>query len=346
MANATVTLEDVANLAGVSKSTASRILAASQTERWSFAKATRKRVSDAAAKLGYRPSKLARGLSLSKTGIIGLVIPSLTDSFFPAVAAAIESCLAEKDYSVILANTNGRSQTERTKVEDLLSWRVDGLIVAPAQETGDAGLFWELWQRKVPFVLIDRIFPQTPFGSVTTADDAGAALAVEHLLAQGRTRIAVAGGPPDISTRRLRRDGYRAALLRHAILPNPKYVVEVPSSEEGGRAALPRLLAMTPHPDAVFCSSDSVAVGVLEACRAHGVRVPQDLAVVGFADLPHSGQLKVGLTTVRQPRQELGQRAAEMLIGCMEHEEQPNQVTLPVELVVRESTVAEIGEKP
>jgi LacI family transcriptional regulator len=344
VANASVTLEDVANLAGVSKSTASRILAAGQAKRWSFASQTRQRVSDAAAKLGYRPSKLARGLSLSKTGIIGLVIPSLTDSFFPGVAAAIETCLAEKGYSVILTNTNGRSQTERAKVDDLLSWRVDGLIVAPAQAMGDAGLFWELWQRKTPFILIDRIFPQTPFGSVTTADDVGAALAVDHLIAHGRTRIAVAGGPLDISPRRLRHDGYRSALLHHGIVPNPDYALEVPSSEEGGRAAMARLLACNPRPDAVFCVSDAVAIGVIEACPAHGIRVPQDLAVVGFADLPHSGLLKVGLTTVRQPRQQLGQRAAELLIDCLERGSSPEQVVLPVELVVRESTVVDKGE--
>ena len=179
---------------------------------------------------------------------------------------------------------------------------------------------------------------------MTTADDAGAALAVDHLLAGGRTRVAVAGGPPDISTRRLRRDGYRAALLRHGIVPNPDYAMEVPSSEEGGRAALACMLATTPRPDAVFCFSDAIAVGVLEACRAQGVRVPEDLAVVGFADLPHSGLLKVGLTTVRQPRQQLGRRAAEMLIEYMQNGEKPNQVTLPVELVVRESTVAKTGE--
>jgi LacI family transcriptional regulator len=346
VANATVTLKDVANLAGVSKSTASRILATGQTKRWSFASETRQRVSEAAAKLGYRPSKLARGLSLSKTGIIGLVIPSLTDSFFPEVAVAIETCLAEKGFSVILANTNCQSQAERAKVEELLSWRVDGLIVAPAQEMGDAGLFWELWQSKTPFVLIDRAFPQTPFGSVTTADDRGAALAVDHLLTQGYRQIALAGGPADISPRRLRLDGYRSALLHHGLVPNPKYAIDVSSSEEGGRLALARLLACAPRPDAVFCVSDAVAIGVIEACFASGIRVPQDLAVVGFADLPHSGLLKVGLTTVRQPRQQLGQRAAEMLVNCLEKGSSPEQVVLPVELVIRESTLIAKGESP
>ena len=236
MAHTTATLEDVANLAHVSKSTASRILGTKQgkTSTLSFAAETRQRVLDAAVKLDYRPSKLAQGLSSSKTGIIGLVVPSLTDSFFPEVATAIETCLAENGFSVSLANTNGSSKTERNKVEDLLSWRVDGLIVAPAQEMGDAGLFWELWRSKIPFVLIDRVFPQTPFASVTTEDEAGAALAVEHLIARGRTRIAWAGESLDISTNRLRHSGYTAALIRHGFVPDREYAVEVPSSEEGG----------------------------------------------------------------------------------------------------------------
>jgi LacI family transcriptional regulator len=339
MANGSVTLSDVANVANVSKSTASRILGANPRKKVPFSSETRQRVCDAAARLGYRPSKLARGLSSSKTGIIGLVIPSLIDSFFPEVATAVETYLAERGYSVILANTNAHSETERRKVEDLLSWHVDGLIVAPAQEMGVVGQFWELWRNKVPFVLIDRVFPQTPFGSVTTQDDAGAVLAVEHLLGLGRQRIARAGDALDISTCRLRHTGYTTALMRHGIMPSPDYALEVPSSEEGGRIAVRKILAMTPRPDALFCFSDYIAIGVLDACRAEGVRVPDDLAVVGFADLPHSGLLKVGLTTVRQPCKELGRRAAEMLIDCMEKKCEPVQVALPVELVVRESTV-------
>jgi LacI family transcriptional regulator len=357
----TSTLEDVANLAGVSKSTASRILAAAKGKQVPYSSETRQKVVAAAAKLGYKPSKLARGLSLAKTGIIGLVIPSLMDSFFPFVTSAAETRLAEAGYSVILANTNEESKIERARVEDLLSWQVDGLIIAPAQETGDAGLFWELWQRGIPFVLIDRTFPETPFFSVTTDDEGGAGLAVEHLIAGGCRRIARAGGPLAISTNRLRHAGYTAALIRHGILPQSDYFLETPNSEPGGRQVLARILSLDPRPDAVFCFSDSVAIGVLEACSREHLRVPEDLAVVGFADLPQSGLLKVSLTTIRQPRPLLGRHAAEMLLACLEKESKegdspffaehaskvsekkgqtPNnfQVTLPVELLIREST--------
>ena len=154
------------------------------------------------------------------------------------MTSAIETHLADAGYSVILANTNADSKTERARVEDLLSWQVDGLIIAPAQETGDAGLFWELWQRKIPFVLIDRTFPETPFYSVSTEDEVGAALVVEHLIAAGRRRIARVGGPLAVSTNRLRHAGYTAALIRHGILPQAEYALEAPPSEEGGYQAL------------------------------------------------------------------------------------------------------------
>jgi LacI family transcriptional regulator len=238
-----------------------------------------------------------------------------------------------------LTNTNADSKIERARVEDLLSWQVDGLIIAPAQETGDAGLFWELWQRKIPFVLIDRTFPETPFYSVSTEDEVGAGLVVEHLIAAGRRRIARVGSPLAVSTNRLRHQGYAAALIRHGILPQAEYSVEAPSSEEGGYQALARILALDPRPDAVFCFSDNVAIGIMEACSDQGVRVPDDLAVVGYADLPQSRLLKVSLTTIQQPRPLLGRHAAEMLRVCMEENGRPEPIQLPVELMIRESTV-------
>jgi len=339
-ANNVPTLEDVANLAGVSKSTASRILAAPEGVRVPYAAETQRKVLDATAKLGYKPSKLARGLSMARTGIIGLVVPSLTDSFFPGVTSALETHLAEEGYSVILANSNGDSRIQRARMDDLLSWHIDGLIIAPTQAAGEAGLFWELWRRKTPFVLLDRTFPETPFCSVSTQDEVGAAMAVEHLIATGCRRIVWVGGPLDISTNRLRHTGYTTALIHHGLLPRADYALAGSSCEEAGQRALDRILALSPRPDAVFCFSDLVAFGILEACTRQGIRVPQDLAIVGYADLPQSGMLKVALTTVRQPRALLGRRAAEVLMASIGKSGHSEQVTLPVELIVRESTRA------
>jgi LacI family transcriptional regulator len=342
--NGIARLEDVANLANVCKSTASRILAAKPGAKLPYAVKTQDRVRHAAQRLGYKPSKLARGLTQTKTGIVGLVVPSVKDAFFPSVTTTIESVLAERGYNVILANTHGDSSTERNKIEDLLSWRVDGFIIAPSQETGDAGLFWDLWRNKVPFVLIDRLFPQTPFCSVTTDDHAGATMAVEHLLSIGRKRIARAGGPLEVSTNRFRQSGYADTLIRHGILPDPSYAIEVPPTEDGGRELFGRLVELKPRPDALFCFSDPVAAGFMEVCIAHGVRVPQDIAIVGYADLDFSNLLTIPLTTIRQPRDLLAESAAEMLLIQMDGGDCGRSRSLPVELVVRESTVRQSEE--
>jgi LacI family transcriptional regulator len=334
------TLDDVAHLARVSKSTASRILRVRPGEPSPFDPATRERVVRASETLGYVPSRLAQGLTGARTGIIGLTIPSIEDSFFPAITAVIEERLAERGFNIILADTGGRSATERMKVEELLAWRVDGLIVAPSQEDADPALFWEMWRRKVPFVLIDRTFPGTPFPSAVTDDEAGAAMAVDHLVSLGRRRIARVGGPLTIETNRLREQGYREALVRRGILPDPRLAVDVPATVEGGRAAAARLLADGARPDAVFCFSDLVAVGVMEECLRRGAAIPGEIALVGYADLDPSGMLRVPLTTVRQPKRLLGTTAADLLLGLLDGgPPAEGRTVLPVELVVRPSTV-------
>jgi LacI family transcriptional regulator len=334
-----VTLSDVAKLAGVAKSTVSRVLAAQEGTKVPFAAATQARVRCAARKLGYRPSKLARGLTAARTGIVGLVIPSVTDSFFPRVTNVIETWLGQQDCSVILANTQGIASTEESKIDNLLDWRVDGLIVAPCQESLDAALYWDLWRGQTPFVLIDRAFPSTPFYSVTTDDYAGATLAVEHLLSIGRKRIALAVGPQTIHTNRLRCRGYNETLVRHGLMPDPDLILTAGATGDW-RDVARRLLSLRPMPDALFCASDLIAVDVMQECFNQSVRIPEDLALVGYADLPNSEALRVPLTTVRQPRDMLGQSAAEMLLAAIHGSpiEQP-QLVLPVELVVRESTV-------
>jgi LacI family transcriptional regulator len=339
MSNTVPTLEDVAKLAGVSKSTASRILSAVKGARIPYSSVTKDKVREAAVKLDYRPSKMARGLTMARTGIIGLVVPTFTDAFFPKVISAIEAPLVEAGYSVILADSNADSQVEQARIHDLLTWRVDGLIIAPSQSNAQAGLFWELWRREIPFVTIDRTFPETPFCSVTTDDRNGAAMAVDHLLAAGRSRIAWAGGGSlSVSTTRLRQEGYAAALIRNGILPVTDFALNLPASELGGQQAVERIMGLSPRPDAVICFSDNVALGLLQACATHGIRVPEDLAVVGYADLPFSGMLKAPLTTVRQPQALLGRRAVELLLKCLQNRGHSEQIILPVELIVRESS--------
>jgi len=340
MESNSTTLVDVAMLAGVSVSTVSRILRAQAGESIPFAAKTQKKVRAAAVKMGYRPSKLARGLVGSRTGIVGLVVPSLEDGFFPSVMSALQSCLNESGWNVLLANSEQSSTTERASIDEFLSWRADGLIVAPSQDTLDAELFWDLWRIKTPFVLLDRYFADTPFHSITTDDHAGACMAIEHLLSCGRKRIARAGSLMSVSTARLRHSGYIDTLLHNGINPAPSYFLSAEPTIAAGRELVPHLLELTPLPDALFCFSDMVAVGVIEECLARGVRIPDDLALVGYADLDMCSIAKIELTSIRQPRRMIGQTAAELMIDLINGKQIDNpRVVLPVELIVRESTV-------
>ncbi len=346
MIRETATLADVARLAGVSKSTASRILAAAQGRHVPYSPATQESVRNAATLLNYRPSKLARGLTGARTGIIGLVIPTLEDSFFTTATTIVEAQLAEKGYNVILSNTSGDSNMERAKVEDLLAWPVDGLIIAPVQESGDAGLFWELWQNGIPFVLIDRVFADTPFYSVTTDDHAGAALAVEHLHSLGRERIACVSSRPTVSTNRARHAGYTEALIQKGVLPDDRLCIEVPPTEAGGRQAMEYFAKLDELPDAVFCFSDLMAIGVMEVCLERGICIPDDISLVGYADLDYSGVLRVPLTSIHQPRHAIGHAAAEVLLAQLDGSKpETAELKLPVELIVRESTSRKATDK-
>ena len=340
MESGVATLQDVAKLAAVSVSTVSRILKAKEGDPIPFSEKTQAQVRRAARRLGYRPSKLARGLVGSRTGIVGLIVPSLEDSFFPSITSALQKELNASGYNVLLVNTEQEYGVERSSLDDFLSWRVDGLIVAPSQSVPDAQPYWELWRLKVPFVLVDRFFADTPFASVTTDDHAGAVLAVEHLLSLGRKCVARAGSALPVSTGRLRHQGYADALLGHGLRPDPALALEAEPAVGAGREVVTRLLELRPRPDALFCFSDMVAVGVIEECLARGVRVPEDLAVVGYADLDFSSLTKVPLTTVRQPRKEIGSLAARRLLEQIRGGplDTPMSV-LPVELIVRESTV-------
>jgi len=346
MSNGIATLEDVARLAGVSKSTVSRILAADKGQRIPFAVSTQEKVRNASNLLGYRPSKLARGLTKNRTGIIGLVIPSVTNAFFPSLTSIIEARLTEAGSNVILANSNYDSAVERTKIEDLLSWRVDGLIIAPCQRNSGASFFWELWQKKVPFVLVDRSFPQTPFYSVVSDDYSGGVMMTEHLLSLGYKRIAGAGDSLTVSSHRLRHTGYVDTLIRHGITPDPDLSIRVEPSSEGGRAAVRYLMELSALPDALFCFGDPMVIGAMDECQRQGIRVPEDMALVGYADLDYARVLRVPLTTVRLPRELLGQHATDMLIAQLEGKHISHaQMKLPVELVVRESCGVKIRKK-
>ncbi len=331
------TLEEVARLAGVSRSTVSRVI----NDHPSVRPETREQVWQAVRKSGYQPHAVARSLATNRTQIIGMVIPEavttlFTDPFFPLLLrGATEACNAHR-YQLLLSLFDDPDGQEEMYQRVLRSGYLDGVILASASLSDP--LITDLLRDRIPFVSVGRP-PNERVHYVDADNVAGGRMAVEHLIRLGHRRIATITGRLDMSAGQDRLEGYRQALKAHRIPVEEELIVEGDFTENSGMVAMQRLLPASPN--AVFIASDMMAIGALKALRQAGRQVPQDLALVGFDDLPIVSAIEPALTTVRQPIERMGSMAVEVLLGVLEgssEEEAPAQrIVLPTELVVRAS---------
>ncbi|MXY77239.1 MAG: LacI family transcriptional regulator [Acidimicrobiia bacterium] len=324
------TIFDVAQEAGVSVSTVSRHLRGDRVR-------AAERISRAVAQLRYRPSPAAQSLKSGKTGAVALVVPDITNPFFAAVVRGAESITAQGGHTIFLANTDESDTREAEVVEDLLT-RVDGMLLAPASEDNPSPQ--RLADAGVPTVLIDREAPSTGrFDTVLIDNHGGARSAVEHLLSNGHERIATIAGTVDSTPGRFRLEGYRAALDAHSIELPPEFVQPGGFKEHGGYQSMLRLLALPDPPTAVFVANNTMTIGALRAIKDIGVRIPDDLSVVGFDDHPFSEILDPPLTVIDRPMEEQGALAMRMLLSRMRNDSsrESRRVVLDVRLIERAS---------
>ena len=330
-----VTIRDVAREAGVSVNTVSRAL----SNKPDVSSETRARILEVAERLGYRPNRLARGLRSNKTGTIGVIVTDIANPYFGALVKGVEKAAREQDYSIILQDTDEDYEHEKEAIQVMLAERVDGLLITPVQ-TGTETIE-KLKESGLPFVLLGRHFDDLATDYVVTDDVQGGYLATEHLIKLGHTRIAMINGPLHISSAKERFQGYTKALDRYGMELDKSLVCAGAITMEDGYAAAKALLRRSPRPTAIFCYSDFVAFGVMGAIREAGLRIPEDVAVVGYDDVQMSSCLEVSLTTVKIPKVELGKAALELLIELLRdgnNTEHPRGIKLPVELLVRQST--------
>ena len=325
----TVRLRDVAAAAGVDASVVSRVL--SGDARLSIRPETRQRVLDAASRLDYRPNTAARTLKTARTMAIGLTVPDLANQNYATIALGAEERSAAAGYVLLVASS---SASERMLA---FHGRIDGLLVGMATtETPRLGQFG----RGLPALLVNR---REPCGipSVTVDDEAGGALATRHLLALGHQVIGHVAGPQHADTARRRLHGYVRALDEAGVQGRPELVCETSFDEAGGHVAANRLLRLEPRPSALFVANVRAAIGVMAAARRLGLRIPDDLSVVGFHDAPFAGFLDPPLTTVRMPLTEMGRQAVDSLLALLAGEPVvDSMVATPPELIVRGSTAA------
>ncbi len=327
-------LKDVAEAAGVHVATASRAL---DDSRSTMVRAeTVERVRQAASDLGYRVNRMARGLKLNRSFIIGMLVPDITNPFFPPIVRGAEDCLAESGYTLFLGNTDNDDGKERRHVAAMLERQVDGLLLAMARRRDP--LVEELRGRQAPLVLVNRTIDRGGVAAVIPDDHAGMMLAVEHLHQQGHRRIGHVGGPADTSTGARRAAGFAEASNLLGLPAGPMVRSEA-FAEIAGREAARTLLSRNPDLTAVVAANDLIALGTIEAAEESGRRCPEDLSVVGFNDMPFVDRFRPPLTTVRIPEYEIGRRAAQLLLSRIENPDQhPETILIAPELVVRGST--------
>ncbi|MGD8624172.1 MAG: LacI family DNA-binding transcriptional regulator [Anaerolineae bacterium] len=327
-----ITMSDVAREAGVSLMTVSRVV----NDKDDVSQATRQRVLQVIDRLGYRPSGIARGLATKRTGTLGLVVPDVANPFFSELARGAESIAYAAGYNVFLCNTEEDPARELRVLQSLEEKRIDGLVLCSSRLERDA--LRRAVSHFAAVVLVNRPLDEPGVSKVFVDDVAGGLAVTRHLLAAGHRRIGFLAGPAASFSGRRRLQGYRAALSEAGLTYRAEWLRHGAPSAEGGHRAARQLLADSSDLTALFCYNDLVAVGALQACAELDRRVPDDLAIVGFDDIPFAALVTPPLTTCRVPRHELGARAVRLLLDRFRGEaDGDREVVLRPELVVRAS---------
>ncbi len=337
-----VRMKDIAEDLGVSVVTVSKVL----RNHSDISEETRQRVLKRIEELHYRPNLAARSLVTGRSYIIGLVVPDLVHPFFGQVAKGMSRALRTRGYSVVISSSEEDAALEQREIEHLLARSVDALIVASTQPSAES--FRNIDARNTPYILIDRRLPDLETNFVGVDDEEVGRIATEHLIEIGCRRIAHIRGP-EVSTAAGRLKGYRQTLERHGFNVSPDAIVRCDSFDDAadisGHRAMQMLLQHSPLPDAVFCYNDPTALGAMMAILDAGLRVPQDIAIVGCGNVLHSEFLRVPLTTVDQSSSAIGEKAAKLALGLIESRApvQPREILLPPKLIERESTARRRG---
>ena len=324
------TILDVAEEAGVSKSLVSLVMRGSDR----VSSASRDAVLEAAKKLGYRPNAAARTMVRQRSSVIGVMVSDLHNPFFADVIDGIDMAATDAGYRSILTTGNRVAERERLAVTTLLEMRVDGLILLSPVVHRECAIEAS---RSVPTVVVGRAMRAASVDSVTNDDRVGAGIVVDHLVELGHRRIAhIDGG--DAAGSRPRRTGYTRSMQRHGLEAETRSV-RGGFTEEGGSMGMWSLLADGPRPTAVFVANDLAAIGVLGVLDTEGLSVPDDISVVGYDNTAMTASHRLGLTTVDQPRHDMGRMAAGLILAKIDQgRATASHVVLSPKLVIREST--------
>jgi LacI family transcriptional regulator len=331
------TMKDIAKDLGVSVVTVSKVL----HNHSDIGAETRKRVLRRMKELNYRPNLAARALVTGRMSLIGLIVPDLTHPFFAMVAKGLSSTLRPHGYSLILSSSEDDPALERKEVEQMLARRVDAVILASVRQ--DSGSFRTIESQQTPCILLDRRFADVNANFVGIDDRLAGSLATNHLIEMGCRTIAHIGGSI-VSTAIDRQEGYSAALAQHKLTLPPAYLAIYPRGDDAadsrGYEGMKQLLKLKPRPDGVFCYNDPVALGAMKAILEAGLRIPEDIALIGCGNANYAELLRVPLSSIDQESATLGKDAAKLALSLLRRKSAGAAKTMLVEprLIIRESS--------
>ncbi|OQA47127.1 MAG: Ribose operon repressor [Chloroflexi bacterium ADurb.Bin325] len=333
------TIRDVAQKAGVSTMTVSRVL----NKSGYVSQPVRARVEAAVAELGYIPNTLGLSLRFKQTRTLALVLTDITNPFWTTVARGVEDAANDAGFTVILCNTDESETKQARYLNILLQKRVDGVLLVPACSAPEA-VAW-LRKREVPFVIIDRKVGAEPVDTVRCDSREGGYRLTRLLLDLGHRHIAMLAGPRQVSTAADRAAGYEAALREAGLEPEPALIVHGAYAIASGYAMMQQVLRGEPRPTAVFAANNFLALGAYRALRAAGLRVPEDIAMVAYDDLPEAMTFEPFLTAAAQPAYDMGKRATQLLLARLAElsagqaaPRPPEEIVLPTDIIVRRSS--------
>lgn len=337
MRSSQTTIKDIAKALGISPSTVSRAL----KDHPDISEKTKKAVNELAKKLKYRPNAIALSLRSSRSHTIGILIPQLVHHFFSSVIAGAESIAHDSNYNVILSRSNESYDIEVKNTQTMLLSRIDGMLVSITKETKDTEHFKNLINNGIPIVFFDRSAEDIPSDKVIVDDFQGAALATNHLIDQGCKRIAHFSAPQHLTIGKDRVEGYKSALRKNGIEVDSNLIVKCDNYDDA-LLETERLLSQNNIPDGIFAVNDSTAAAAINVIKKHGLRVPEDIAVIGFGRELIAEMTDPKLSSIDQHGYKMGQKAMTMLLQRIESDDEGenfNTEVIPTELIVRESSL-------
>ncbi|MFB5265636.1 LacI family DNA-binding transcriptional regulator [Paenibacillus enshidis] len=327
------TIYDIAREAGVSIATVSQVI----NGKGKISEKRRAEIMEIMERLNYQPSAIATALTGKQTYTLGLLVPDISNPYFAELARAVEDRSRQLGYSVVICSTDNKDERVERYLNLLQQKKVDGMMIGTG--ISNAGILTPLLQQSIPFALIARHMPSLAVHTVATDDRLGGALAAQHLLDLGHTRVAVLSEPAGVSSSQERLRGFREVLEKAGHTLAPERIRESTAELNAAKAAVLELLGQSAQPTALFCCNDIQAIGALQAAKELNLRVPQELSVIGFDNTILASVTSPPLTTIAQPIEDLGRHAVDLLIEELKQERQPaRNMILKPELVVREST--------